>query len=439
MTLCYLFPVITLVAAYATYWVYVLVRLLFTAAQRLWWRVAGTHRVLCRSRSPHHHTAHLLDIRWRYKLDLVLQPASADNFISTHSAFVDSSYVLQDHVTLYCINQTEAVFVESDKNVDVNYSGHGSFIRVAQFKHARRIVKLPMHAFHKLADEIGDPDGQMVFVTNTGRCGSTLLCQVFEEAGCVAYSEPESLNTLAALQGTLPQQQLDVLARDCIRMQCKTRSSTVRGHVMKLTPPTISAVSMLSRLFPGAKQLFMYREGRAVAQSTLKAATQMPMLALTTKLVSLHPRLAELCVESMGVRATDFRVQLPSAMSFAVFIWALMCRHYQRLRQQGIGINAVKYENLVTRPEESIRAILKYCELPEELAVVGVLSKDSQRGSPISRENLSKVSSNGFTGTDDVCCDAICEHMQLPRLSERCLLDGTITSGQETATLNTGS
>jgi len=57
-------------------------------------------------------------------------------------------------------------------------SDHGPFIRGAQLSHCRRLIVVPLSTFHRLAEQIGDPQGQLVFLYFTVRCGSTLLTQV---------------------------------------------------------------------------------------------------------------------------------------------------------------------------------------------------------------------------------------------------------------------
>ena len=181
---------------YSKYFVYIALRKLYSAIQALWWILNGTYLSLYSSRQEknYHRSAQLLDIVFRYKMDVVGEPSGPGNFITTHAAFVSPSYVLQDNVTLYYVTAIEAIFVESPEEINVSHSDYGAFLRQAQFENARRIIKLPIAAFHKMAEEIGDPTAQIVFVTNTARCGSTLLTQIFEETGeCVGFSEPDVL------------------------------------------------------------------------------------------------------------------------------------------------------------------------------------------------------------------------------------------------------
>jgi len=55
---------------------------------------------------------------------------------------------------------------------------YSPFIRYAQMEFCYRVIVVPLSTFHRLAELIGDPDGELIFLFNTTRCGSTLLTQV---------------------------------------------------------------------------------------------------------------------------------------------------------------------------------------------------------------------------------------------------------------------
>ena len=364
---------------------------------------------------------------------MVGEPSGPGNFITTHTAFVSPSYVLQDNVTLYYVTATEAIFVESPEEINVSYSDYGAFLRQAQFENARRIIKLPIAAFHKMAEEIGDPTGEIVFITNTARCGSTLLTQIFEETGeCVGFSEPDAFNALANYKDKLPQDDLDKLLRNSIRMQCKPLLNRhISAHIIKVMPPLIEDVPTYLRLYPNSKQLFMYREGLKVAHSLVRVSTQVPLLALLLIATEIHPRLTEMTVEAMGLPANeDFNIKLPSPLIFCFYLWAGICRKYLGLRANGYEIDAVKYEDLVKHPLEATKVIFKYCNLPEELAekAINALNKDSQRHSPLSKKNIPSAKTLQLTQEEKVTADAVCDQFGIPNIQEPCNLEGTITT-----------
>jgi len=60
-------------------------------------------------------------------------------------------------------------------------SDYSPFIRWAQLQYCRRLIVVPLSTFHRLAELIGDPKGELIFFFHTGRCGSTLLSQVIHD------------------------------------------------------------------------------------------------------------------------------------------------------------------------------------------------------------------------------------------------------------------
>jgi len=55
---------------------------------------------------------------------------------------------------------------------------YNAFIRDAQMDFCRRLIIVPLTTFHRLAEVIGDPRGELILFFNSARCGSTLLTQV---------------------------------------------------------------------------------------------------------------------------------------------------------------------------------------------------------------------------------------------------------------------
>jgi len=55
---------------------------------------------------------------------------------------------------------------------------YGGLIRHVQLDFCRRLIVVPLTTFHRLSELIGDPQGELIFLFITARCGSTLLTQV---------------------------------------------------------------------------------------------------------------------------------------------------------------------------------------------------------------------------------------------------------------------
>ena len=59
---------------------------------------------------------------------------------------------------------------------------YSPFMRYSQLKLCRRLISVPVSTFRRLAEQIGDPKGELIFLFNTSRCGSTLLTQVYHHS-----------------------------------------------------------------------------------------------------------------------------------------------------------------------------------------------------------------------------------------------------------------
>ena len=81
-----------------------------------------------------------------------------------------------------CYNKHRSNFVETGEKDSIYSSNVNQFISVAQFLYARKVIKLSISDFVSLAERIGDPTVSVIWMSNTGRCGGIMLCQVFESA-----------------------------------------------------------------------------------------------------------------------------------------------------------------------------------------------------------------------------------------------------------------
>ena len=64
---------------------------------------------------------------------------------------------------------------------------YSAFIHIAQMKLCRRLIVVPLSTFHRLAETIRDPPGELTFLFFVPRSGSTLLVQVHHCICTVTY------------------------------------------------------------------------------------------------------------------------------------------------------------------------------------------------------------------------------------------------------------
>ena len=101
------------------------------------------------------------------------------NFILKHDSYVDAEeFILNnDFVTLMGASETQAWFCVSP-NFDVYNLKLVPFAFMAQYLYAEQLLIVDISILHQIAAKLDGPQGNCIMINNTGRCGSTLLCQV---------------------------------------------------------------------------------------------------------------------------------------------------------------------------------------------------------------------------------------------------------------------
>ena len=231
-----------------------IIRYLFSYVQRLLWRITGISKRLdyISKNEIYDVSAHALKIIARFKPPGI--NPTFQHFITAHEEFLCPIYILRDNVSLMCFNQSGAVFVETSPIVDVYSSRTNPFSYNAQYEHAKRLIVLPFFAFHKLAAEVGDPVKKIVWMSGTGRCGSTLVSQIFEN------SEPNVITQVVNLcwYGEITLETHDKLLQSSVRLMCKSRSPTVDILFIKTDVVCAALIERISLMFPRIIQLFLY-------------------------------------------------------------------------------------------------------------------------------------------------------------------------------------
>ena len=240
---------------------------LFHALRSIIWYLNGTYSTIYRNQRHNRYkgTVQCLRILWKRKFLFDFDDYTEhDNFLLLHDSWVDPEYVLQDHVTLFFIDKDEALFVECPPDVIVSSLKCNAFMRDAQFEHANRVLSMPIHIFNKLTEKLGNPAGDVIFLTNTSWCGSTLLCQIFGDMPrAVAFSEPMCTNALTALEHKIPSYEYGKITRNLVRFLCKPLSFCPEClcWVIKLPFNQTWHVPHMVDAFPEGKHIFIYRDG----------------------------------------------------------------------------------------------------------------------------------------------------------------------------------
>ena len=374
--------------------------------QFLIWVVNGTMVEHWSSYKAEHFStaAHVYDIIYRYKFDVILGQSSFTDFVLTHDKFVHPMYLLRDECVLYQVTGSHAIFVEVDQGVDIWRGKHGSFLRQAQFQQAKKVITLPLPALERLAESLGPNEAKVIFIQNTARCGSTLLIQMFENTGrCVSFSEPDAMNgicKLAVANKMWDKKTGTRIVRNLARVLCKPVYSLKEpplAYIIKMTAPSMAGAPFLVEAFPEAHHMFMYRDVVKMSHSLAIAAEVMPTLKLVYLCGTISSWCLRFAVSQMGVPNNEFNLKLSShPYGVGIVLYGVTARRYMKMLHSGMNIAGVRYEDLIEDADYFMTQVLKFCRLPISLGMEAVKAskKDSQANSPLSMSNLKTFRKN---------------------------------------------
>lgn len=399
------------------------------------WQLTGTRSKVIRAAMPDNYgeSAHVLKIIGRHKLDVIMGPANAGNFILTHQKFVHPSYVLRDNVTLYSADEKQAVFVEMKDNVCIWQNEYGPFLRESQFFNAVRVIVLPFYAMTWLAAEVGDPQAKLIFIWNIARCGSVLTSRAFEETGkCIVLREPDALNTIAVYSETKNPEIVRQIGQNVVRLLSKKVQSNanVDAYVFKATSSTLVASALVHSLFPDSKHVFLYRDALRSSVCLEKLTHKLPLLKLFYLLSSVSGETVGKLYMSFAGLAQPNMPRCNHPVEYGIHRWAYHVQKYDELKKEiGANLGAILYEDFIKDPEFVLSRLFDFCGLDVKLVgrAMGALNADSQELSCLSDRELKKYKDINFGEVELKKCRQIMNSYGFPELEKEYVLPGMIS------------
>jgi hypothetical protein len=329
----------------------------------------------------------LLDITARSKRDFFAVADPAD-FEFIEGPAIDPQVVLTNPlISLYCLDHANrrALFVETAPGVDLSQA---PFLYQAQYEHTVRLIGVPYETLHELARGISLNDRNVILVYSVGRTGSTLLGAALNAVeGIVGLSEPDVFTQLVAYRewDGSNDAEISALVESCMKVLCKPTEQTPdpKRWVIKFRSFVIELGDLLYRHFPNTKNIFLYRNAEPWVNSMIRAFGDVGEdVGLRTWaqgwLSTLVPSITRY-VQAGG--------PLLSVSSMCSMLWLNVMERYTNLQSSGMPFLAIRYEDMKTAPNGTLRKIFEYCGLPTTSmdAVYQVLEKDSQAGSGVSQ------------------------------------------------------
>lgn len=372
------------------------------------------------STPPANRTARVMAIKYRLKPEHF--PASRYDFFATHESFADPNIILRlPTVSLYAVTKTNAIFVQCSKSehelVSIN-----PFYHTAQYLYATKVIVLSINEFHRVAKLIGEarpflkanatdynggnqkpPIGDVIFLYNIGRCGSTLLTNMFRILPrTISISEPDSYTNLLAIAGSMEEKQ-KLLYSTTIFESKRLFSKDIDRIIIKVRSQSTPQASIISKIFPNIHLLFMYRN----PQPNILSFKRVFGDNLFVKF--FFHKMTRWSVDNLvdnfldDIRPKDIPMYANNSFTDKIksdFVSALAysyvgnCAKYLELYSQGIPIKALKYETLLANPHSVFSELCEHIQANmsterfQELDKI--MRKDSQAGTGISRSKKGK-------------------------------------------------
>ena len=162
-----------------------------------------------------------------------------DNFMLIHEAYIDPiQFVLtNDHVTLMGASKNQVWFSVSP-NYDVYHIGKIPFAFMAQYLKSEKLLIVDHATLHRMAEQLNSPQGNCILINNTARCGSTLICQLFNRVpNTLVQSEPWALTYIHRLynEKQIGWKEHLALIESFVKLQFKPiQSKKIDRYVIKL-------------------------------------------------------------------------------------------------------------------------------------------------------------------------------------------------------------
>ena len=371
-------------------------------------------------------------ILWKQKLSNFHNAIPRD-FLCVNFTSVQPEYVLRPNVSLYSVTEKEAIFVETPTDVNIYSSDAFPFFYVGQFIYSTKVIKITIECFHSLAEEVGNPAVHVVWLSNTGRCGSTMVNQVFESVeGTLVMAEPDALqNVFYLLQySDISVEGYNRMLMSTVRLLCKPRPGTERIFIT-LRSSCTALMADISMLFPDIKQMFMYRNCLDTVSSFANALASFPYgLVLRSCsnneiLSTVLPVFRQMLRFHIGTKRKGAQ-EVPlnvNPIGILTYLWAEQIKVAQDAISRNQNILPVRYEDIVSKPVETIRLIFenKGIDLKYLSKAVSSLSKDSQRETVLSRSRIGNQGRN-IALADRIKADAILASYNLPLMGKELVL-----------------
>jgi Sulfotransferase family len=293
------------------------------------------------------------------------------------------------NITPYCLDHKNRrmVFAETPPEVDV--SSAPLFYR-SQHEAATRLIAIPYDLVHQVAMRLPAQCRELVFVYSVGRCGSTLMSNIWRCLGdTCSLSEPDVFTDINYRRGTgdLTHQEAVRLLGSAIRLFNRLPRPRKR-LVIKFRAQCIGLAELVHGLHPTASLVFMYRNALDCIDSRVRVFGEQPLP---------EPVFRQAFSYAQSQAQAYRRLR---QLAQPLLIWLGCVHNYLRMRECGLPLVAFKYEELLRNPIDSVTRLFAYCGASDASVeqACSAMTEDAHAGTVLARntDGLRTLSSEDF-------------------------------------------
>lgn len=318
----------------------------------------------------------VLQILGRKRTDCTQMVSLADFHLREVEAGEDLCATVAEnrHVMPYCLDHQNRrmIFAETPPEIELSVR---PFYYQAQYEAAARLIAIPYDRVHEIAARARSADP--VFIFSVGRCGSTLMSKVWGRLDdTYSLSEPDVFTAINYLhgEGRLTDNEAIQLLASTVRLLNRPPLPRER-LVIKFRAQCIGIAELLYRQHPDASFIFMYRNAIDCVDSYVRVFGAVPL------------------PEHVFGRAFPYAQSQPEIyqrlrrLGQPMLVWLVCVHTYLELRERGLPFVAIRYEELVRKPSDSVARLFAHCGISDALTerVCAAFTEDAQAGTPLAR------------------------------------------------------
>jgi hypothetical protein len=352
------------------------------------------------------------------------------DFDVTLGDLIEPQQILHDPtISLYCLDHANerAIFVQTP--IDIDLTVHPFFYQ-AQYEHAHQLIAVPYETLHRLANEMEAHKRKLLLIYSVGRCGSTLLSQVFDQVdGILSLSEPDFFTNIVLLRDENGRNDpaLKKILHSCLLMlQKPLPQRNPETWAIKFRSSGFEIADLIHQAAPTAQSIFLYRDAIQRTRSEARAFD-----LYTKKPVKMSSDLLQKWIHLIPLMKNYKRKAKWGKLSrieMSALAWLSRMHKYLTLHNQGIPLCAIRYEDLVAQPEKIISELFIFCAIPQKYVetILHVFARDSQAGSSLAKARVNEKTPQELSVKHLHEIDAILKKHATIKTSDY-LLPGTIS------------